>query len=82
VEDTTVAHTATPSDVTMQPFTAIYVGGAAGGGPAGIGDVAIKQWTSAPVVVFKSVPVGTVLKVPGVFLMATGTTATSRIRLV
>jgi len=68
----------TPSDVatgdaTARIFDALYIGGA--------GDVAVVMAGSGNSVVFKAPPIGTVLRVRGMRVAATGTTATLLVAL-
>lgn len=55
------------SDVTLQSFKALYVGG--------VGDVTIIDETGTSVL-FSAVPAGTTIPIGGSKLMSTGTTAT------
>jgi len=64
----------TPSDVTVIENTrGIYVGGA--------GNVAVKLAESPAAVNLVAVPVGTILPIQAIMVLATGTTATNLIAL-
>ena len=64
----------TPSDSTLiGPTRALYVGGA--------GDVTVDMQTTGSAVLFKAVPIGTVLWVRAKRVRATGTAATNIVAL-
>ncbi len=63
----------TPSDVTTFEPSQIYVGGA--------GNVTVKPAAGGAVVLFTAPPVGSILPVLAVQVMATGTTATAMVRM-
>jgi hypothetical protein len=68
------AYTITTSDTTPQFYRAIYVGGT--------GDLSIVDAGGGTAVVFKAVPVGTIIPIATTLVKATNTTATLLIGLI
>lgn len=67
------AEAVTPSDTTRIAFDGLYIGGA--------GAVAIKTDDNATAVTLAAVPVGTILRIRGIQVMLTNTTATNIVAL-